>query len=32
VKIQTLPAVPLESFIDKLTSNQQLGRGAVETG
>jgi uncharacterized protein with GYD domain len=31
VKIQTLPAVPLESFIDKLKSHEQLGRGAVET-
>jgi len=31
VKIQTLPAVPLESFIDKLKSHEQLGKGPVET-
>jgi uncharacterized protein with GYD domain len=29
VKIVTLPAIPLEPFIDKLKSGQQLGRGDV---
>ncbi|NMH96862.1 GYD domain-containing protein [Pseudonocardia acidicola] len=31
VKIQTLAAVPLESFIDKLKSHEQLGRGEIAT-
>jgi uncharacterized protein with GYD domain len=30
VKIVTLPAIPLESFIDKLKSREQLGRGQVD--
>ena len=32
VRIQTLPAVPLESFINKLKSHEQLGRGSVDEG
>ena len=32
VRIKTLPAVPLESFINKLKSHEQLGRGSVDEG
>ncbi len=32
VKILTLPAVPLESFIDKLKAHEQLGKGEVDAG
>jgi len=31
VRIQTFPAIPLETFITKLKSHEQLGRGQVET-
>lgn len=32
IKIVTLPAIPLASFIEKLKSSQQLGRGSVDQG
>ncbi len=31
VHIQTLPAIPLDTFIAKLKSHEQLGRGEVES-
>jgi uncharacterized protein with GYD domain len=31
VHIDTLPAISLDTFVDKLKSHEQLGRGEVET-
>jgi uncharacterized protein with GYD domain len=30
VRIQTLPAIPLDRFIDKLKAHEQLGKGSVD--
>jgi uncharacterized protein with GYD domain len=32
VKIQSMPAIPLDRFIEKLKGGAQLGRGQVDTG